>query len=182
MWKWSVWILILILITYTIFQNADLSLITYVKERLIAFTNPKDDPTAFWRLAVWDASLKSFLKYPLFGQGFGGYWYLFVPELNSVINLPPHNLYIYTIVKIGLIGLVLYLIIILKLYKKFKAALLLFKERYNIDKPIVIFSIVVLVSAHFFYLVYSFDYFSMLYIGLGTASILNHKDIYADEL
>ena len=86
MWKWSVWILILILITYTIFQNADLSLITYVKERLIAFTNPKDDPTAFWRLAVWDASLKSFLKYPLFGQGFGGYWYLFVPELNSVIN------------------------------------------------------------------------------------------------
>ena len=91
-------------------------------------------------------------------------------------------MYIYTIVKIGLIGLVLDLIIILKLYKKFKAALLLFKERYNIDKPIVIFSIVVLVSAHFFYLVYSFDYFSMLYIGLGTASILNHKDIYADEL
>ena len=119
-WKWSVWVFILILVVFIIFQLENLSLIDYIRYRLIAFTNPKEDPTTFWRLAVWDASLKNIFNSPLFGQGFGGYWYMFVPELNIEINLPPHNLYIHTYVKIGLVGLILYLIIIFKLYKKLK--------------------------------------------------------------
>ena len=80
-------------------------------------------------MAVWDSSIKSILEKPLFGQGFGGYWNIFVPELNTTFNLPPHNLYIHTVVKIGLIGLILYLIIILKIYKKLKRALILLKEK-----------------------------------------------------
>ena len=181
LWLWGIWIFILTIIVYIVFEQTNLSLIGYVKERLIAFVSPREDSTSFWRLAVWDTSIKNFLKTPLLGQGFGGYWYMFVPELNGLINLPPHNLYIHTIVKLGLIGLSLYLIIIFKLYKKMKNFLVLIREKNDSDFPIIIFSIMTLIAAHFYYLVYSLDYFSMLYIGLGAASILNRKDIYEIE-
>ncbi len=181
LWLWGIWIFVLTIIVYIVFVQTNLSLISYVKERLIAFVSPSEDSTSFWRLAVWDTSIKNFLKSPLLGQGFGGYWYMFVPELNSLINLPPHNLYIHTIVKLGLIGLSLYLIIILKLYKKMKNSLVLLREKNDSDFPIIIFSIMTLIAAHFYYLVYSFDYFSMFYIGLGSASILNRIDIYEVE-
>ena len=162
-------------------MQTDLSLTRYLSERLVAFTNPKADSTSFWRLAVWDASLNDFINSPLFGKGFGGYWHTFVPELNNVVSFSPHNLYIQTLVKIGLVGLFLYLIIVFKFYKKLRTNLVLLKDRIKdavsvTDVPIIIFSIVVLISSHIYYLVYSLDYFSMLYIGLGAASILNYEN------
>ena len=174
--KWGVWIFILIMIVFIVFQNENLSLFDYIRERLIAFTSPKNDPNSLWRLAVWDASLKNFFNAPLFGHGFGGYWHTFVAELNLTTNFSPHNLYIHTLVKTGLAGLILYLIIVYKLYKKLKTTLYFIKGKNNIDIPIIIFSIVVLVSSFFYYMVYSFDYFPMLYLGLGAASILDNKN------
>ena len=43
------------------------------------------------------------------------------------------------------------------------------------EMPILILGLVVLIASHVFYIAYSFEYYSLLFIGLGVASLKDKK-------
>ncbi|MBN1396970.1 MAG: O-antigen ligase family protein [Bacteroidetes bacterium] len=72
----------------------------------------EDDPTGYWRFVVQSSALLQGMETPIFGQGFGGYFEFYVPELDKVIEYPPHNMYIFLFLKSGLIGLSIFLVML----------------------------------------------------------------------
>ena len=52
------------------------------------------------------------------GEGFGGYWKIYIPELGQELDVSPHSLYVQTLVKTGVIGLGLYLVLVWKSLKQ----------------------------------------------------------------
>ena len=58
--------------------------------------------------------MTKFYDSPIIGEGFGGYWGL--SGMPGDLGVQPHNLYVQTLVKLGAVGMVLYLIIIVKIF------------------------------------------------------------------
>lgn len=79
--------------------------VDYVVARGQAFLDPASDPTSNWRLMVWKAYSAVLRNNPLFGQGFGGYWDVYVPEFGARVITSPHSMYAQTLVKTGLVGM-----------------------------------------------------------------------------
>ena len=78
--------------------------------------------TGYWRFYQAKAALRLALKKPLFGQHLGGYFDFFILETNEKNIYPPHNQYILTLLKTGIIGLVLLLVpLLLLLWGLYKA-------------------------------------------------------------
>lgn len=90
----------------TIVTLSGVNVLEYVSTRASAFLNPAADGTSYWRLVVWKAYLGPWLSNPLFGQGFGAYWDVYVPEFGARTTVFPHSLYVVTLVKLGLAGLI----------------------------------------------------------------------------
>jgi O-antigen ligase len=107
---------------------------------------------------------------PLLGEGFGGYWALVTPGLGTVTQ-SPHNLYIQTLVKIGMIGLVIYLVLIVQTYRQFRQTL---KRRSGQPHHAVFLTIglMTLVASHFYFVAYAFDHYSLFFVGMALATTL----------
>ena len=160
----------LFFILFMLLKGVGIDFWKYVTERGIAFINPQEDNTAKWRLLIWQAQLVNFFSTPLLGQGFGGYWSVYVPELGT-IDVSPHNFYVQSLVKIGSIGLLLYLSIIFRIMNKLIKAYKLFKLKKKKELPLVLLGLVILIAAHVYYSVYSLEYYSLMFIGLAVAVI-----------
>ena len=133
----------------------------------------KHNNTAAWRVAQWKAQIPKFYASPIMGEGFGGYWTVF--GVQGDLGVSPHNLYIQTLVKLGTVGMLLYLIIIVKMFFKFKRTITKYKFKDDSEIPILKLGMVVLIAAHVFYVAYSFEYYSLLFISLGAASLKDNK-------
>ena len=107
---------IILILVYSLLAETGLNVFGYITERASAFLNPLADSTARWRIWIWEAQIEKFWHQPFLGQGFGGYWNVYVPTLGNV-EYSPHSLYVQSLVKIGIIGLGLYLIVIFKVLK-----------------------------------------------------------------
>lgn len=166
---------IVAIIIVIVVNSTGISILEYIIERGSAYFNPEEDSTSSWRLFLWAAQLQKFIEQPWFGEGFGGYWEVFVPELGQTLDVQPHNLYIQTLVKTGLIGLGLYLIIILKTWFKLKGWLKLNLNN-TPECSMVLIAYTYLISSHVYYFVYSHDYYSLMYIGLGASVVLNNSN------
>lgn len=68
--------------------------------------NPVQDDTGRWRLFLQLSAIEQGLKTPVFGQGYGGYYYFEVPGMEPIVA-PPHNQYIEIFLKAGGLGLLL---------------------------------------------------------------------------
>ena len=122
--------------------------------------------------------IQKFYAAPIAGQGFGGYWG--VSGKLGDLGISPHSLYVQTLVKLGIVGMLLYLVIILKIFDKLRRTIARYKMEANPEMAILITGMVVLITSHAFYLVYAFEYYSLLFIGLSAASLRNEKfTIYA---
>lgn len=108
-----------IVIVWIAVSSTGLDILGYVGQRASAYVNPQEDTSSAWRLFLWAAQLQKFVVQPLFGEGFGGYWEVYVPELNQVLDVQPHSLYVQTLVKMGITGLAVYLITISKTLWRF---------------------------------------------------------------
>ena len=135
--------------------------------------NEKYNNTAAWRVAQWKAQIPKFCASPIIGEGFGGYWG--VSGIQGDLGVSPHNLYIQTLVKLGTVGMLLYLIIVAKIFFKFKRTMTKYKIKDDSEMPILILGMVVLIAAHVFYIAYSFEYYSLLFVGLGLSSLQERK-------
>jgi O-antigen ligase len=74
--------------------------------------NIEEDSTGYWRYVVQSSALLQGMETPILGQGFGGYFEFYVPELGQVVEYPPHNMYIFIFLKSGLIGVILCLVML----------------------------------------------------------------------
>ena len=131
-----------------------------------------------WRVVQWKAQMAKFSASPIIGEGFGGYWGF--SGIPGDLGVFPHNLYVQTLVKLGSVGLVFYFIIMAKIFVNIKRTLLKFKVKNDPDIPILVLGFVIIVASHVFYIAYSFEYYSLLFIGLGIACLRDKRfSVYA---
>jgi O-antigen ligase len=120
-----------------------------------------------WRVAKWKVQLQRFYTSPLAGLGFGGYWG--VSGLDGDAGISPHNLYIQILVKLGIIGLALYIMIIFSMFRNIRKGIQILKQRRDPEIAMLITGVIVLLASHAFYIVYSLEDYSLIFIGLSIA-------------
>ncbi len=168
------WMLIpLFLFVIFIASQLGISIFDFIAERTVAFFNPEDDPTATWRLAIWAVQLEKFLSFPFLGEGFGGYWKIYIPELGQELDVSPHSLYVQTLVKTGVIGLGLYLVLVWKSLKQMFDWRKIQDYVLHPEYALVLVGIITIFAGHSYFIAYAFDYYTMFYAGLGFAVVNN---------
>ncbi len=125
-----------------------------------------------WRIAKWREQLIRVSVSPLTGLGFGGYWGL--SELPGDVGISPHNLYVQILVKLGLVGLGLYLGIIVFLFREISRGLNLLKKVQDPECVFLICGMLALIGGHIYGLAYAFNEYSLMYWGLAMA-VIRHR-------
>ena len=164
--SWSIPSVLAGLVIWIVIGLSGLNVIEYITTRGSALINPSEDPSGAWRVAQWETQISKFYSSPVLGEGFGGYW-----GLEGDIGVSPHNLYVQTLVKIGIVGLFLYLMVVFKVFSAMRNWIKAQRTGSNPEIAIVLTALVVLIAAHAFYMVYSFEYYTWLFVGLGIAVI-----------
>lgn len=149
-----------------------------LKQIVLTFSgisNIQSDDTGNWRYLVQLSALEEGLNTPIFGQGFGGYFHFYVPEMNQVITAPPHSSYIYLFLKTGILGIVLYISLIISFvvsfYRKRKIIAL------NKDHlKFALFFIILILSQLVYGLAYQGSEFFGLYFGFGVLFLKSLED------
>jgi O-antigen ligase len=172
---WSVPLILAGITVLIIINFLGLDVGEYVRTRGAAFVNPQEDPTGAWRIAQWKAQMPKFYSSPVLGQGFGGYWGF--SGLMDDILISPHSLYVQTLIKIGAVGMLLYLMIVFKVFSALNHWMKTQRKSNNPEIAIVFTAFIILVAAHAFYTVYAFEYYTWLFVGLGVAVVFDRKTI-----
>jgi O-antigen ligase len=172
-----VWIAVTVILLVTVVAALSLSgafgtPLRYLEERATAFSSPLQDPNAAWRYYVWEAELAVVRKHPITGNSFGDYAAVYVPQINRLIDTQPHDLYVQHLVKLGGIGLALYLLAVASL-----AIALVRRSRQALDAGdpeavLLVIAFATLIGAHAYYVAYGFEYFSWVLVGIGAAYLL----------
>ena len=163
---------LLVIFFLLLINNYYWNIYSFISERMLAFTNPVQDPDANWRLINWSFQLGRFFHSPIIGEGFGGYWGFSLYK--NDIFVMPHNLYIMILAKLGLIGLILYLSINIKIFLKLKKALVNLEFENRKQTAIIILAFISLIGANIYAIAYPIDpLYSWIFIGLGLAIVLN---------
>jgi O-antigen ligase len=169
-WMWFVaGVLLLIGIVAAVSAAAGISWIDYVATRLKAVTDPLQDQTAAWRIYVWEAQLAGIKAHPIVGQGFGGYFDAYVPELDQRTDIFPHSLYVLSAVKLGLVGLGVLL------FTGYAAVRTMWRKLGTLEAPgpdrvSVLMGLIALVALATYGVAYAWDFFSLAWMGLGLSA------------
>jgi O-antigen ligase len=89
-----------------------------INESFSNLTDVLSDPTGKLRVLMQMSALDQALEHPIIGQGYGGYFNLYIPELNIVEQNQPHSEYLYLFLKSGIIGVILAVVPILVICRK----------------------------------------------------------------
>jgi O-antigen ligase len=181
-WKWGTLALLLTAASFTVAAMVGLDPFSYVTSRGKAFVAPTQDPTSEWRLAIWKTELARFAHDPLAGEGFGGYFNTYIPELHATITVFPHSLYVLTLVKLGLVGLALYLLLIVSTgWYLLRTFLSTRGSPHAMGRVLVTLALVILVASHAYYAAYGLDYYSGIWVGLGLAAAIRMSSSKPDD-
>jgi len=154
-------------------SNVGQNPVEFIETRLLAFTDPEQDPTAYWRQYLWRTSLEEIRQNPWLGSGLGKHFQLTGPAAD-LITTSPHSLYVTIPFQIGIPGLLFYLAFIGMLFLRFMR--LRVKQCIPAsDRAILTVGIVVLVAAHAYYVSYTMDWITWLYVGLAGSVLVNQK-------
>lgn len=172
--------LFVFVIAYLLFTTEGYDFRIFFSNRLNAFLDYQNDPTASWRFYIWSSIIQSIPEKLMFGFGLGGNFDIYIPELNNVLGNSPHNFYLAMLYELGLMGVLLFFIFIVKYIKDLvKLRTLLLSD--NIMRKISFIVIACLVG---YWIAYSTekDFFTWCYLGLGFSIIINTKtDIVKNE-
>jgi O-antigen ligase len=83
-----------------------------IMEKFSGIMDPSSDRTASWRIRGWEAQWATVKKNLLFGEGVGNYY----GGLFKMGN--PHNAYIQMMLKFGLLGVILYSLLVIQFFRK----------------------------------------------------------------
>jgi O-antigen ligase len=146
---------------------------SYFGIRALALTNPEQDPNTYWRMVLAQASIDNFWQSPIMGEGFGGHWDLLTPEFGANTTVAPHNFYIMTLVKMGIVGLMLYFAIVFTIWRRLAEWMKL--EGDSKEFPIVLAASMIFFLAQVFNIAYGLEYYAWIFIGLGMAVVRNSE-------
>ena len=122
-----------------------------------------------WRIQRWQMELEKVAASPFTGVGFGAYW----GDIDLLEKDPifPHNLYVQILIKLGIIGLVLYGLLIFRVFQRIAQAMGNGQGAQKSEFVILLSGLIALIGSHVHYLAYSFDPYSLFFIGLAMAII-----------
>lgn len=173
--KVNVWYIIggSIVLFLLLYGAIEKNLFDYIFIRSEAFYDPQGDETSYWRLLNWEYQLQRFFLNPIFGQGFGAYWGL--TEQRWDVGLMPHNLYIMILAKLGITGLIMFLLLLYFSFHNFNKILKFIEfDEYKRHCLMLLGSISVL-TIFIYGFSYSLDFrLSWIFLGLSF-SALNEK-------
>lgn len=141
-------------------------LLAFFEERLLAFVAPQQDSTSRWRLQIWANAWEQSQAFLLEGKGFGNYFLLYDAR-GIPVTVSLHNQYLQIVYQVGLVGLLLYLGLVLHTARALWAAC-----RQSADHFVHLAcrtGLTALVTGSAYYVVYGFEAFTWLYVGLGLA-------------
>lgn len=168
------------IILIPLINDTGINLSQYITERGSAYFDPANDASSNFRLIMWDLQLEKFYQNPILGEGFGGYWKTILPN-GSIIDISPHSYYIQTLVKLGLIGLLLSLIFIFILFKRFTRIYKITIKIHNQEKPLLVLGIIVIISMIIYNIVYSLEYYSLIYLGVSIGVLLDKNNKFYES-
>ncbi|MDD5369033.1 MAG: O-antigen ligase family protein [Anaerolineaceae bacterium] len=160
-------VLLVVGLVFAVATTAGLDVPSYIISRASEIITPEaTNGTAAWRLNQWDIEMQSFNKSPVQGIGFGGYW---------ITGVEPHSLYVQTLVKLGAVGLFLYIAVIICLFFKMFSWFKVHRKEATPELAIVVVALTVLVAGHAYYSVYALEAYTWLFVGLGMANSSNRN-------
>jgi O-antigen ligase len=138
-----------------------------IKQSFTNMTDISSDASGNWRLLVQKSALEQALESPIIGQGYGGYFNLYIPELNIIEKAPPHSEYVYLFLKSGIIGVLLVVIPIVAICRRL---LRLRKLNYTMIGGVDVLNLlfVLLASQLIYGLAYNFTLFYGIYYGFAV--------------
>jgi O-antigen ligase len=126
----------------------------------------RGDETGNWRFLVQWSALTQALATPILGQGFGGYFQFYVPEYHAVIELPPHNIFIYLFSKSGIIGLLLGILLLISII----TILIKSRDYWSRDSDHFHFYLlfqIIFISQFIYGMAYEFSFYFTLFAGFS---------------
>jgi hypothetical protein len=128
--------------------------------------HPYSDKNASWRMEGWRKRLAPLSDTELlFGSGMGNYstWYY----ANEMVTAPAHNVYVEILLKLGVLGLVLYSLLVFSFLRR----MLLVRNTLprGLLKACVETSVVTFVAAQASMIAYDFSLIMLVFYGLGIA-------------
>lgn len=168
-------VVVLVLLTAIVFASgwkAAFSTYEFVVNKSEGIMNPLEDGTGQWRYYVWKANLGIFYKQPIAGEGFGAYWSVYVPELGGVVPVAPHNLYVQTLVKSGVIGLAAWLLLIARWFLVLARAR---NEGDDADRGMVTIGIASIFALLIYNMAYPLDVYAITVVSLAMAVVANER-------
>jgi O-antigen ligase len=135
---------------------------------LSGIINPTSDMTASWRIEGWRQQLSSLsLQEWLFGKGMGNYFIWFYKGTEVMVE--PHNGYVQLILKFGLVGLMIYVLLVVTFFGKVMAM-----RRKLPPGPIRAFldvSILNFGASHAFLMGYGFTPIILIFYAMGMSAV-----------
>jgi len=144
---------------------------SYVTSRVKAVTSPLEDSSAVWRISTWNAVIGASMERPIIGHGLGGYWDLYVPELDMRLVVQPHNAFVQMFYHLGVIGLILYLTTLVVTFTALWAASWSsVSPSSSRARTVCRVALAVLVAAQGFSVAFSIEMQSLAIVGMGLAA------------
>lgn len=151
--------------------------LAFISSRGSAIVNPSADITSSWRLDLWASNLQRWGQHPWVGEGFGGY-YAGNAARGVVLTTGPHSLQVQTLVAMGAVGLALVIAAVVVAGAILWKALRLHRsahEEDSLDALLAELGLGILISAQVYWAVYSFDYYSCVWVGVALAAALRAR-------
>lgn len=126
-----------------------------------------------WRIEQWEMQLPRIAESPFTGLGFGGYWGL-SGEIGDY-GVVPHNFYVHTVVKLGIIGFALYFTAMLLIFRKILAGIALAKKEADPELAFLNCGFIALLGSHVYFIAYALSLHCLVLIGLAMAKVYHHN-------
>ncbi|MCL4078688.1 O-antigen ligase family protein [Coriobacteriia bacterium Es71-Z0120] len=170
------WLLVIVVSGAAILSTVGLTvpqLIAYITSRGSAFIRPTSDPTSYWRLVTWKSYLNVFMEHPWLGEGFGGYWDVYVPEFDARITVMPHSLYVQTLVKLGVTGMMALLAWFGAAASALVAQIKRAASESTSARALALMGLLGVAASLTFGTAYSLDFWPLAWIGIGLAAVFS---------
>ena len=142
-----------------------------IVNKFYGIIDPYSDDTASWRIKGWEEQIKKIREVgPVLGEGLGGYYSWMKGSYE--VNASPHNAYLQIVLKFGLVGLAIYLLLAAQFFRKMleiRKSLAPGPLRACLEMGVVNFG-----AAHGFMLGYGFEPMILAFFGVavGTARLI----------
>lgn len=158
-------------ITYIVVSKVS-NLQTVLEYQYSLLQEGEEGHTIVWRALMWKASIEKIKQNPILGEGYGGYNEDVI--INDKFNVTPiHSAYFDKMVKIGIPGLILFILIMLKFLLESRRFLKASTNTYY--NSIMKGCIVIILSYILFFVTYGETFLFWIVVAVGY-KILNEKN------